>query len=242
MTTSTQSSLLNTAPATPVIRPLCQKPPSPMTLIGRLLLRARHRRGRGQRHAVAEDRVALAEGREGRERSGSRCRPTTCTGPISWRSSFMAENTGRSGQPVQKVGGRGGSGAPSSLVDLGVGAPRPRRSTASSGGDGAAVAAQNAARPLRHHQRRVFARHRQHVLAVQPACCRSALRRIWPIACSRKSGAPSSTTSTAFLPAQKRAISLGHQRMHDVEHQRRHARRCRRRRSGRRAPAGRSAR
>ena len=37
MTISTLSSLLNTAPATPVMRPLCQKPPSPMTLIGRLV-------------------------------------------------------------------------------------------------------------------------------------------------------------------------------------------------------------
>ena len=61
--------------------------------------------------------------------------------------------------------------------------------------------------------------------------CRSALRRIWPIACSMKSGVPSSTTSTAFLPAQKRDDLLGHQRMHDVEHQRRQRRRCRRCRS-----------
>ena len=35
------------------------------------------------------------------------------------------------------------------------------------------------------------------------------MRRIWPTACSMKSGAPSSTTSTAFLPAQKPAISSG---------------------------------
>ena len=92
----------------------------------------------------------------------------TCTGPISRRSSFMAENTGRSGQPVQKVGGRGGSGRAERLVDLGPLRLDAWRSTASSGGHGAPVARQERGQPLADDQRRVFAGHRQHVLAVQP--------------------------------------------------------------------------
>ena len=39
----------------------------------------------------------------------------TCTGPTCCCASFSAENTGRSGQPVQKPGGRAGS-APSAAA------------------------------------------------------------------------------------------------------------------------------
>ena len=132
----------------------------------------------------------------------------------------MAENTGRSGQPVQKVGGRGRQRRAQRLVDLGASARRPRRST------GRARAWRgHSGRRTRRGPCRPRAACTRPPSAARPCraawCCRSALRRIWPIACSRKSGAPSSTTSTAFLPAQKRGDLVGHQRMHDVEHQRR---------------------
>ena len=45
--------------------------------------RARRRRALARLMPVAEDRVADGEGLEGRERRGSRCRPTMCTRPMS---------------------------------------------------------------------------------------------------------------------------------------------------------------
>ena len=45
--------------------------------------------------------------------------------PDSRSRSFMAENTGRSGQPTQNPGGRAGTGAPRSSAALRFGAVRP---------------------------------------------------------------------------------------------------------------------
>ena len=41
-----------------------------------------------------------------------------CTFPTSCCASFSAENTGRSGQPVQKPGGRGGTTLASACVGI----------------------------------------------------------------------------------------------------------------------------
>ena len=68
MMTSTPSDLLCSAVATPVCTPLCQKPPSPITAIVRFCWIGADAGVRGERHAVAEDRVAEAERRERRER------------------------------------------------------------------------------------------------------------------------------------------------------------------------------
>ena len=144
----------------------------------------------------------------------------TCTGPISWRSSFMAENTGRSGQPVQKVGGRAGRGAPRAL-STSARCASTRRSIARARARRGHSVVQKAASPLPTTSG-VYSPAIGSTSLPCSLVCRSALRRIWPTACSMKSGAPSSTTSTAFLPAQKPADLLRHQRMHDVEHQRRH--------------------
>ena len=132
----------------------------------------------------------------------------------------MAENTGRSGQPVQKVGGRGGSGAPSALSTSACCASTLAIHWSSAGVDAAIAGAERRRGPCRPPA--ACTRPPSAARPCRAACVlRSALRRIWPIACSRKSGAPSSITSTAFLPAQKRGDLVGHQRMHDVEHERR---------------------
>ena len=68
MTISTPSPLLNRLEATPVISPLCQKPPSPMIAIGRFCHVRCHCRGARKRHAVAEDGIAQRERRESRKR------------------------------------------------------------------------------------------------------------------------------------------------------------------------------
>ena len=94
--------------ATPVTRPLCQKPPSPMMAMGGASAGWADRRGARQAHPVAEDRVAEAERRE----VANEWQPMSAlmwVGPISRCTSLIAAKTGRSGQPVQKSGGRGGS-------------------------------------------------------------------------------------------------------------------------------------
>ena len=93
---------------------------------GALLHDRRHRAGGGERHAEAEDRIALVERREGRERMAADVARDMDLARSPVRSSFMAENTGRSGQPMQNVGGRSGSGAPRVLCDLGAPAWPPR--------------------------------------------------------------------------------------------------------------------
>ena len=148
MTTRTELSLLKTAPATPVMQAVVPEAAVAHDADGPLRLRARNGRGGGERHAVAEDRIALAERREGRERSGSRCRPRRAPAPSRCFSSFMAENTGRSGQPVQNVGRPRRQRRAERLVDFGLlrvdlGDPRARAARR-----GAAIAGENAARPL----------------------------------------------------------------------------------------------
>ena len=141
MMISTPSPLLNRFDATPVISPLCQKPPSPMIAIGRLSMFGVDGRGARERHAVAEDRVAQRNG----AKVANEWQPMSAliwVGPSSRCISLIAENTGRSGQPVQKVGGRGGSG-PSAAAAFALCAIRPARLFR----DGVGVDAGRLARP-----------------------------------------------------------------------------------------------
>jgi hypothetical protein len=82
--------------------------------------------------------------------------------PRSSCTSFIAAKIGRSGQPVQKPGGR-------------IGTVFDRSGISAAGAFGARTCAAAARRglaqegrdPVEHHLPGVFARHRQHVLAVQ---------------------------------------------------------------------------
>src|SRR3954463_15598684 len=107
MITSTPSPLLSRLEATPESRPLCQNPPSPITATARL-------DDIGPTPAAAA-RLMPCPGSllpcENGSNEAKAWQPTsieTCGRPISCSTSFIAENTGRSGQPTQKVGGRTG--------------------------------------------------------------------------------------------------------------------------------------
>lgn len=122
----------------------------------------------------------------------------------------MALNTGRSGQPVQKLGGRAGNSSP--IRD----APSARWATRSSANrrissastPAGFTAAQNFANPSNSASVRYSPAMGRQSLPYS-LVCKSALRRIRPICCSMNSGLPSSITSMAFFPAQNVSISLG---------------------------------
>src|SRR5215475_5136555 len=115
MITSTPSPLFIRLEATPESRPLCQKPPSPMIATARL-------DDIGFTPA-AEARLMPYPSRvlpcEKGSNDPKQWQPTsieTCGRPMSCATSFIAENTGRSGQPVQNAGGRCGSAPRSSAA------------------------------------------------------------------------------------------------------------------------------
>ena len=128
----------------------------------------------------------------------------------------MAENTGRSGQPVQKLGGRGGSGAMrlgnGSAVRLDLRQPSLQRVCAP------AIACRGRpTSPVATDQRRVLAGFRQHVLAVQPGI-EIGLAQDLPDRLLEELG-------RALLHHQHRPLAgaearnlLGHQRMGDIQH------------------------
>ena len=130
------------------MRPLCQKPPSPITEIGAAVKIGPDRCRARERHAIAENRIAQAERREGRESMAADV-ALICVGPSSRCISLMAENTGRSGQPVQKVGGRGGN-APTAAAAAGLCASMrlTRAAIASASSSCGRISLTNAARPL----------------------------------------------------------------------------------------------
>ena len=108
MTISTPSPLLNRFEATPVMSPLCQKPPSPITAIGRRSQIGRRPRRRSRATCRSRGSNCRANG----AKVANAWQPMSAliwVGPSSRCISLIAENTGRSGQPVQNVGGRGGS-------------------------------------------------------------------------------------------------------------------------------------
>ena len=133
----------------------------------------------------------------------------TWTGPIACFASFIAANTGRSGQPMQKFGGRGGSGASSTL------ATSSRRSaTPDSHASPSASESSGARRPRKADSPRAIAsteyspaRGSGPLPSISVAM--PARRRIARISCSTNSGLPSSSTSTARLPSQNETISSG---------------------------------
>ena len=141
--------------------------------------------------------------------------------PTSRSSSLIAEKTGRSGQPTQKPGGRSGSGPPSRRCA----SARParaasKRSRGLERSMSLADWAKNFSRPVGHHLGGVLARHRQHVLAVDlgvdVALAQDRVDRLLDV------------VGRALLDDQHGALALaevgdlvGHQRMGDVQHQRR---------------------
>jgi hypothetical protein len=155
MICSTESSPFNRFEATPE-KPLCRSRRRP----DRNQAAGQHRRNAGrarEAHAVAEDGVAERKRGEGRERVAADVGRDVRL-PMSRSTSLIAANTGRSGRPTQKFGGRGGSGAPSSVAAR---APRPPPRTSASrlryqvrgmAGEKARERARSLRRYIRRHQ------------------------------------------------------------------------------------------
>ena len=132
-----------------------------------------------------------------------------CIGPISRCTSLSAANTGRSGQPMQKLGGRGGKGAPSNCCA----SSRVRATSASSSRAGSArlrspAVSSQVARPA-NITSAVYSPATAIWSLPFSVVCTPARRSRAPISCSMKSGWPSSTTRTLRLPRQKPAICSG---------------------------------
>ena len=110
MMMSTSSDLLYTELATPVVRPLCQNPPSPMMLTVRLPMWGRIAAELASPSPYPSTVLPTLKG-------GSVAKvwqpmsALTCRSPTSRWTILRALNTGRSGQPVQNPGGRPGTGA-----------------------------------------------------------------------------------------------------------------------------------
>ena len=109
MMTSTRSPRLNIDDATPDSKPLCQKPPSPITEMVRFCITG------ATAPAAASDmpnpRIELP--RLNGARVAKEWQPMSLeiwTLPTSRSSNLIAEKTGRSGHPMQKPGGLSGSG------------------------------------------------------------------------------------------------------------------------------------
>src|SRR6185436_7267500 len=108
MITSTPSPLLSRLEATPESRPLCQKPPSPMIATARFD-DIGFTPAADARLMPYPSRVLPCENGSKEPKQWQPTSIDTCGRPMSCATSFIAENTGRSGQPVQNVGGRIGS-------------------------------------------------------------------------------------------------------------------------------------
>ncbi len=201
----TPSCLLNTALEMPVESPLCQNPPSPMIAIGFLsafTCSAEADEGPRPYPIVVAPMLngALIENRWQPMSAAMWCSPS------SFCTSVSAEKIGRSGQPVQKLGGRGGTTFTSDFA----------ASLASTGaGSGGALAVRNSSgvyfsRNLRIPSTSTREEYSPAIGSTSfPAIAVStpARRRMAFSACSRKSGWPSSTISTARLPRQNAARS-----------------------------------
>ena len=201
--------MLNMALPTPLVRPLCQKPPSPIIEITRLPMF-------GATPAALASPMPYPSTVLPRLNGGSVenvWQPMSAAmwvGPISFSRILMALNTGRSGQPVQNDGGRVGIGSPNSSVArvlLAISAASRVATTAASTPSGV-VPAMKPPRPFSTTSE-VYSPAIGSTSLPNTRVCRSALRSATLTACSRKSGWPSSTISTAFLPAQKSVISAG---------------------------------
>ena len=144
------------------------------------------------------------------------CAPSSCS------TSFIAEKIGRSGQPVQKPGGRAGTTAArartGSSSSTAAALARGGRSAATSG-----AAAVRKPRMPSSSTATVYSPAIGRTLLPIRRAGRSASRSIFARACSMKSGWPSSTTSTACLSRQKSNHFRRHQRVGDVQDVERHA-------------------
>src|SRR5580698_5413817 len=111
----TPSCLLNTALPTDDARPLCQKPPSPITAIERLSASTLNADAEaGPRPYPIVVPPILKGGRI--EKRWQPISAATWCGPSSSSTSFIAAKIGRSGQPMQKPAGRGGTTSASALT------------------------------------------------------------------------------------------------------------------------------
>ena len=93
----------------------------------------------------------------------------TWCGPSSRSTSFIAAKIGRSGQPVQNEGGRPCTLPAIACCALRAGRPSPRQRAAGSLGEQVGpIGRDELAQALLHHAAGIFARHRQHALALDP--------------------------------------------------------------------------
>src|SRR6266571_90419 len=110
--TSTESCRLYIAFATPFVSPLCQKPPSPITETTRLLKAGATALDDASPIPYPSTELPTLNG-ACVEKVWQPMSAETCVSPISGdfvRRIFIALKTGRSGQPVQKDGGRFATG------------------------------------------------------------------------------------------------------------------------------------
>src|SRR3984885_15452080 len=114
-----------------VFRPLCQKPPSPITEIGflsALTLKAEDDAGPSPYPMVVPP--MLNGGRLANR--WQPISPAIWCGPSSCCTSFMAAKIGRSGHPMQKLGGRGGSAF---TISMTLGSARTADASGGGGGE-----------------------------------------------------------------------------------------------------------
>ena len=177
---------------------MCQKPPSPTTADRALAALPRQRRSAGAAEPVSHRRLADIEGLQRREGvtadiGADMMRPNSC-----W-TSFIAEKIGRSGQPVQKDGGR-----PCTLVPS-VSSAAGRLLLVCAGSSGASrsgrYAVQNFWMPA-FSTPPVYSPAIGSIDLPSIRVCTSARRRMVLTFCSMKSGWPSSISRIDFLPAQ----------------------------------------
>ena len=164
----------------------------------------------------------------------------TCTGPTSCCASLSAANTGRSGQPMQKRGGRAGSGLPSCARDRGAPLRRWRRARRRRAPSVDVRA--RARRGTRRGPRAITSTVYSPAIGSRSLPCSAAWRRrrgagSARMSCSMYSGWPSSTHQHGALAAAELRDLVGHERVGDVEHQHRQRRARRTRRPGRAAAA-----
>src|SRR5664279_2237407 len=119
---STLSVWLNTALPTPLVNPLCQKPPSPMMLMVRFFVSFVLNAAAPAHPSPYPIVVApMLNGGSTEKRWQPMSQLTWCL-PISRSTSFIAVKIGRSGQPVQNDGGRGWISAESAAMSTAAGA------------------------------------------------------------------------------------------------------------------------
>ena len=183
---------------------------------GTIGLRARDRRGGSERHAVAENGIALAEGREGRKRVAADVgrdvhRPHLLAQQLHGREHGTLRAAGAEGRRPRR------QGSAQRLVDfhplrVDLGDPCAQRRCR------VAVAGAEGGEALAEHKRRIFARHRQQALAVQLGL-QVGLAQDLADRLLDEIGVALLDHQHGLLVSAEGDDLLGHQRVHDVEHQ-----------------------